>query len=62
MKPGLSGQLGHDLHAQAQHAGRVVDQFAGVTAVGPDEADGGEHGPDDPGQQVAGVAVLHVGR
>ena len=39
----------------------VGPDLAGVAAVGPDQTNRGEHGPDDPGQQPAGVAVLDVG-
>src|SRR5690606_37183143 len=56
----LSGQLGHDLHGDPEHGGGVVDQLAGVAAVGPHQADGRKDRADDPHQQMAGVAVLHV--
>jgi hypothetical protein len=58
---GLPGELTHDLHGEPERGAGPVDQVAGVAGVGPHQADRGKDRPDDPHQQVAGVAVLHVG-
>ena len=61
METGGAGDTFDDLHRQGENIFRPDWQPSGITAIGPDQPDGGESAAQCDQESVRGVAVLDRG-
>jgi len=61
LKPGCVCQLLHNFQGPTRPTLEPLDQFPGITSIGPDALDGGKPGRHLDKEQLGSIAILHVG-